>query len=413
MKLRPNIAAKTRININAELDAVDLPQAVANFRAALTELEAVFVSRTEEIQALMLAMACGQHVLFIGRHGVAKSDIARETFRRVTGAQVYDKIFTPSTSPDDVFGPVIIESLKQGVWEHNTKGSFATSHFANLEELGRASEVLLPSMMTVLNERLFHNGNRVEKCPLISAVATTNFLTVSESLAAFNDRWLIVRTVSELKTLRQQETMLMRSLGEREDPRSFVSLKEVLAIRRAVLSSRVSEETVPLYCSLVSHYKKSAKLDYVSDRRLVAALRLARARSVLNFDGSIPEPITTEADLEAVRYALGDSGLLDESTFAQSMQQIIGQSTAMRKEQEETNRLLKVAKLFQDQYDDGMSAEAKSELRRKVVEVYDAYNNSNRSYTTQACIDRSQQAVGILSSIVSTIDEDLDRKSNN
>jgi MoxR-like ATPase len=48
------------------------------------------------------------------------------------------------------------------------------AHFAYLDEIYRASDLLLPSMMGILNEREFHNGGVVQHCPLITAIGTTN-----------------------------------------------------------------------------------------------------------------------------------------------------------------------------------------------------------------------------------------------
>lgn len=351
----PNIilkpAAVSAAAQNVAVEEVVLSSAVSRLKNAMGSLEEVFVNRTEEIAAITLAIVSGQHILFEGEAGVAKSDLARECFNRITGngLVIYDKMFGKGTKEDDVFGPVDMIKYRQNAeWSHNTAGSLAACHFANLEELGRASDLLLPSMMTVLNERLFHNGPKVQKCPLITAVASTNFLVESDELAAFNDRWLIRMVVSPLDSNQKCIEMMNRSLLPRPKPKEFITLNEIIALNQAAQSLPIEEEILPLYVDLVKSYTKALTSPSlkISDRRLVHTFRLVRAAALLDERKTV-----TADDLAVVKYGVSICGKDDESVFNTALQRIVGNVAAVRQENKEIGLMEKYLQKIQDSYD--------------------------------------------------------------
>lgn len=357
--VNPN--AKITARQSADIDNVNLQSAINRLKNAMASLEELFVNRTEEIAGLTLAIAASQHILFEGPAGVAKSDLARECFSRITGEGlvVYDKMFGRGTKEDDVFGPVdMVKYREQAEWSHNTTGSLPSCHFANLEELGRASDLLLPSMMTVLNERLFHNGSKVLTCPLITAVASTNFLTESDELAAFNDRWLVRMLVNPLDSNQKCLEMMTRSMQPRPKPKAVVSLNEIIAINRRMRELPVDPEVLPLYVDLVKQYQKANTTPtiHISDRRLVHAFRLARASAVMDERESV-----SVDDLAQVKFGISLVGKDDESIFMNVLQKIVGSATEIKKEAHELNLMSKFLKKITDEFDPKL---AKSELKR-------------------------------------------------
>src|SRR5690606_38820356 len=195
------------------------------------------------------------------------------------------------------------------------------------------SDMLLPSMMTILNERLFHNGHRVAKCPLITAVATTNFLNEDDELAAFNDRWLIRMNVQPLETLSQQIEMLQRAVsGERLPPTETVYLSDIMLLNDYASTLPIDDGVIDLYAELAAEYRKTfAPVPrYISDRRLAAAFKLARARAVLSGAAKV-----SHEHLEAVRFGLSIVGKDSELTFLNVFQHIVGDIETSSKERQE------------------------------------------------------------------------------
>jgi hypothetical protein len=58
---------------------------------------------------------------------------------------------------------------------------------------------ILNALLTLLNERLFDNGNERLPVPLLCLVGASNELPESEELDALYDRFLIRRTVAQVR----------------------------------------------------------------------------------------------------------------------------------------------------------------------------------------------------------------------
>jgi MoxR-like ATPase len=62
---------------------------------------------------------------------------------------------------------------------------------AFLDEIFKANNVVRNGMLSILNERLFHNGSGPQKCPLEFCVGASNEYPADDSQAAFYDRFLL------------------------------------------------------------------------------------------------------------------------------------------------------------------------------------------------------------------------------
>ena len=66
-----------------------------------------------------------------------------------------------------------------------------SSSVAFLDEVFKANSAILNSLLTILNERKFDNGNQRVEVPLMAVVAASNELPDNEELDALYDRFLI------------------------------------------------------------------------------------------------------------------------------------------------------------------------------------------------------------------------------
>lgn len=155
------------------------------------ELKELFIERDELVDGVLAAVLARQHVLMLGPPGTAKSMLAREMCRRVVGGVYFQWLLTKFTTPEEIFGPISLESLEKGRYERVTAGKLPEARVAFLDEIFKANSAILNALLTVLNERQFHQGNQVIDVPLQSLVAASNELPEEDELAALYDRFLL------------------------------------------------------------------------------------------------------------------------------------------------------------------------------------------------------------------------------
>src|SRR5206468_2568000 len=82
-------------------------------RSSREELGQIFLERDELIDGALVALLAAQHVLVIGPPGTAKSMLADEVCRRLTGARYFQWLLTRFTTPEELFGAVSLKALEE------------------------------------------------------------------------------------------------------------------------------------------------------------------------------------------------------------------------------------------------------------------------------------------------------------
>src|SRR4029453_4339900 len=131
------------------------------------ELKQMFLERTDLIDGALAALLAAHHLLIIGPPGTAKSMLADELCRRIEGADYFQWLLTRFTTPEEIFGAVSLKALEQDDYRRVTARKLPEAHIAFLDEIFKANSSILNSILTLVNERFFHNGRSVEHVPLV------------------------------------------------------------------------------------------------------------------------------------------------------------------------------------------------------------------------------------------------------
>jgi MoxR-like ATPase len=167
-----------------------LAETAREIRDALHAACRGLVEREALVDLVALAAVASEHLLVIGPPGTAKSEAVRRA-ARATDARVFEYLLGRFTEPSELFGPVDLRRLREGVVETETRGMLPEAEFAFLDEVFQGSTAILNTLLGILNERTFRRGHTDLRVPLRVCVGASNALPDDESLAAFADRFLL------------------------------------------------------------------------------------------------------------------------------------------------------------------------------------------------------------------------------
>ena len=247
------------------------------------------VGKEKVMKLGLLSILSGENMILVGPPGTAKSEISRR-LREIladSGSETYfEYLFTKFTTPEEIFGPLSIKQLQNDKFERNTEGYMPSSRIVFLDEIFKANSSILNTLLTILNERVFHNGLKREKTPLISLIGASNELPFeNDELTALYDRFLIRAVVGyvsddEIEMLLDIKETDMEILAEIKFTESDLN-----EIRNESEKVRVTFGIKKTIMQIRQDYNKIFSEDnheIISDRKLVKMVKLLKISAYLN-----------------------------------------------------------------------------------------------------------------------------------
>lgn len=272
-----------------------LETAAARVRATVHSATTGLIAREQLAELMVLAAVAQEHLLIIGPPGTAKSAVVRRVAAAL-GGRYFEYLLGRFTEPAELFGPVDLRKLREGLVETDVAGMLPEAEVAFLDEVFLGSTAILNTLLGVLNERRFRRGHTNLPCPLRVCVGAANSLPEDESLAAFADRFLLHLFLDPVPD-HQLEALLAG--GWRADQvavEHVAQLADIDLLCREVPQVRMDEARGSLANAIRT--LRGAGLT-LSDRRIVKTQRLIAAAAVL-----AGRTTATEADLWPLFYVL-------------------------------------------------------------------------------------------------------------
>lgn len=264
------------------------------FKQLLGEMNRGIYEKETEISLSLLAALAGESIILLGPPGVAKSMVARQLKTAFRDAQNFEYLMSRFSTPDEIFGPVSIQKLKTSdTYERAVEGYLPTADVVFLDEIWKAGPAIQNTLLTVINEKIFRNGNREMHLPLKLLVAASNELPAKgEGLEALWDRFVIRIESRPIKLEKNFRAMLLESHADFADNADFSDLK-ITAEEYAEWAEKICKIGVKgEVLDAISAIRKSLRavnVDeaaerrniYVSDRRWKNTVRLLRTSAFM------------------------------------------------------------------------------------------------------------------------------------
>ena len=193
------------------------------FKLLLQEMNRGIYEKNTEISLSLLAALAGESVILLGPPGVAKSMVARQLKTAFRDARSFEYLMSRFSTPDEIFGPVSIQKLKTSdTYERAVEGYLPTADVVFLDEIWKAGPAIQNTLLTVINEKIFRNGNREMHLPLKLLVAASNELPAKgEGLEALWDRFVIRIESRPIKLEKNFRAMLLEAPTDFLGPTDF------------------------------------------------------------------------------------------------------------------------------------------------------------------------------------------------
>jgi MoxR-like ATPase len=241
------------------------------------ELKQIFLERSDLIDGALSALLSSQHVLIIGPPGTAKSMLADEICRRIQGANYFQWLLTRFSTPEEIFGAVSLKALEKDDYRRVTSHKLPEAHIAFLDEIFKANSSILNAILSVINERIFHNGKEIVPVPLLTLFGASNELPEDDELMALYDRFLlrfVVKYIEEdFRFLRMLESPV-------QTERTTISFEEF-----GEMQAHVQRIPIPgyIYRTIADVRRELGRKNIVaSDRRYRQSLSLLQAHAYLS-----------------------------------------------------------------------------------------------------------------------------------
>ncbi|WP_153448555.1 ATPase RavA domain-containing protein [Vibrio algicola] len=337
--------------------------------------------REDTIKLCLLAALSGESVFLLVPPGIAKSLIAKRLIQAFDNSRYFEYLMTRFSTPEEVFGPLSIQELKDnGRYVRLTDGYLPTAQVVFLDEIWKAGPAILNTLLTVVNEKTFKNGNDIEPVPMRLLVSASNELPDEDSgLEALYDRMLVRVFVNRIQN--KQNFRAMLTVGTKQE----AVIPEGLAIKddeyqqwlqeldQLDLTESMFEKLYQLKSMLEA--KENAAGDandemYVSDRRWKKAVKLLKASAYFNGRDEI-----NALDILLLQDCLWNSPhsrlVVRECVSNFATQYAYDQISIQQSVDQQQIKMTELDEEIVKQYAMNLSADTEGTIRRKNIYQYD------------------------------------------
>jgi len=279
---------------------------IAALKNALSE---GLYEKDEALRLALLAAIAGESIFFLGAPGCAKSMLARRIAKAFKtdgdgSVQYFETLLNQFSTPEDVFGNISLKGLngegESGKEEYRrlTENMLPEADVAFIDEIWKASPAILNTLLSIVNEHIFHNGSEMQKVPLKALLAASNELPAkNRGLEALYDRFILRLPIGFIQNedsffdmvegsssefeLSDEIKKLQISNKDLESWKTQIDTVQLSEEARAVISAIRKELTVQNE-TLSEEDKAAGESFAIGDRRWKKIVRILKTSAFLN-----------------------------------------------------------------------------------------------------------------------------------
>lgn len=310
----------------------------------MAEVNARTAEREELIEYIAIALLAKKNLFILGDTGQAKSYCINEFRKRITGARQFERLISKQTDKEQLFGRIdlasiipgnmpldelmqdpsfavlhaqlekkycayeidgrtetlqeavelakqlnavrqMICSLRRSDPKMMTDGKIPDSDIIFLDELFKANDGILNSLLTALNERVYTNEGQTVRIPVISYFSASNEIpdfkdSTQAILKPLYDRFDLKLVTSYVEEKQNRMKILKQKQGNAPDRvTATMMLQELEDMQRAAAAIKVEDKINDLMDTVLCELRRSGI--HVSDRRYFGFTPIVRAKAFL------------------------------------------------------------------------------------------------------------------------------------